>query len=218
MIKDPWSVLKIKPTRDKQLIDNAWRKLASKYHPDHGGDEEEFKNIRSAYEAATKISKTIIEIKQPTKQFKINLQLDHSSVLDQKNYVLRWVDDQNKILECEVTVPIWNLDWGTTHSLLVKNLKTSEKHPAEIKLEMTLRSDEMVLNSEGLFWTPTLEIESVLKTRQFKKVLGNKEQLVEVDDYGKSVLKSQGYINSKGERSDIFVNPIYVWPKKNEFT
>jgi hypothetical protein len=217
-MNDPWKVLNIRPTRDQHAIDTAWRKLASLHHPDHGGDAETFKSVRAAYEAASKLSATIIEIKTPVKQFKINLQLTASSVLSEKTYLLRWVDDVDAIMSCEVNIPIWKIEWGKSHTLLVKNLKTSRQHAAEIKLEMTLVNDDLILDGTQLIWRPKLNILPVLDTRKFTATLNNQEIDVTVDDLGESMLQCQGYLDNKGEKTNILVMPQYVWPKRDEST
>ena len=42
--------LKLKADADLQEITRSYRQLASRHHPDKGGDEEMFVNIRQAYE------------------------------------------------------------------------------------------------------------------------------------------------------------------------
>jgi curved DNA-binding protein len=46
---DYYSVLGVDRTASQEQIKTAYRKLALKYHPDHGGDEEKFKQINEAY-------------------------------------------------------------------------------------------------------------------------------------------------------------------------
>lgn len=47
-----WEVLGLAPDADRQAIVNAFRALAKVHHPDAGGDPEDFRRLRSAYEAA----------------------------------------------------------------------------------------------------------------------------------------------------------------------
>lgn len=47
---DYYHTLGVNHTTDAKGIKNAYRKLASKHHPDKGGDQEEFKKIQKAYE------------------------------------------------------------------------------------------------------------------------------------------------------------------------
>ena len=46
---DPYTVLGVDQASSDQDIKSAFRKLAVKYHPDRGGDENKFKEINEAY-------------------------------------------------------------------------------------------------------------------------------------------------------------------------
>jgi len=46
---DPYTILEIAKDASEKEIKKAYRKKATKYHPDHGGDEEKFKQINEAY-------------------------------------------------------------------------------------------------------------------------------------------------------------------------
>ena len=54
---DPYSVLGVNRNSSKDDIKKAYRKLAMKNHPDRGGDETKFKEIKEAYERITEPSK-----------------------------------------------------------------------------------------------------------------------------------------------------------------
>jgi DnaJ-domain-containing protein 1 len=45
-----WKVLGVESEADQEAIKNAYRALARLHHPDAGGDPEEFKRLRQAYE------------------------------------------------------------------------------------------------------------------------------------------------------------------------
>lgn len=50
---DYYRVLQVDPGAEPEVIDAAYRKLAAKYHPDHGGDresEDRMKAINEAYD------------------------------------------------------------------------------------------------------------------------------------------------------------------------
>ena len=49
-IKTHFSVLKIPYTKDIKIIKQQYRKLCFKYHPDCGGDKEQFIKIQESYE------------------------------------------------------------------------------------------------------------------------------------------------------------------------
>jgi len=46
---DPYNILNVSREASDAEIKKAFRKLAAKYHPDKGGDEEKFKQINEAY-------------------------------------------------------------------------------------------------------------------------------------------------------------------------
>ena len=46
---DHYNTLGVSKDANKQEIKLAYRKLASKHHPDKGGDQEQFKRIQGAY-------------------------------------------------------------------------------------------------------------------------------------------------------------------------
>lgn len=50
---DPYRVLGINPGATEDEIKKAYRRLASKHHPDKGGDTKRFQEIQSAYDALT---------------------------------------------------------------------------------------------------------------------------------------------------------------------
>ncbi len=45
-----WDVLGVKAHSSTEEIKNAYKQLAMKHHPDHGGDSKEFHRIQAAYE------------------------------------------------------------------------------------------------------------------------------------------------------------------------
>jgi len=56
--KSPWyEILGVKPDASKADIRNAFRALSKVHHPDAGGDENDFKRLRSAYDEGLKIAK-----------------------------------------------------------------------------------------------------------------------------------------------------------------
>jgi hypothetical protein len=52
-----WEVLGIKPDSNQNDIRNAFRSLARIHHPDVGGNEEDFKRLRAAFDEAMKAVK-----------------------------------------------------------------------------------------------------------------------------------------------------------------
>lgn len=213
---DPWKVLNIKPTKDQDKINRAWRKLASEHHPDKGGDAEKFKRARAAYEQALRLSSKIIEIVQTVKKFKINVQIGCSIVLTKKHWRLNWHDDENNASQCEVTIPAWKMAWGRSHTLLVKNLITKNGHPAELEINVKINDDDIIFNLEQqeLIWQPTLELEPVMENRQFTACLNQELVTVTVDDYGNGLLKSHGFLDNANNKINIIVKPKYVWPRR----
>lgn len=51
-----WEVLGIKKESNKKEIKNAFRSMARIHHPDSGGDVEQFKKIRGAYDKALEVT------------------------------------------------------------------------------------------------------------------------------------------------------------------
>jgi hypothetical protein len=47
-----WEILGVDPDADRQTVVNAYRALAKIHHPDAGGNPEDFKRLREAYERA----------------------------------------------------------------------------------------------------------------------------------------------------------------------
>ena len=45
-----WEVLGVEPDASKQTITNAYRALAKVHHPDSGGNSDDFRRLRAAYE------------------------------------------------------------------------------------------------------------------------------------------------------------------------
>tara|TARA_R100000808_G_C2140463_1_gene148288 strand:- start:277 stop:924 length:648 start_codon:yes stop_codon:yes gene_type:complete len=56
-MSDPYKVLGLNPGASKDEIKKAYRKLALENHPDHGGNEDRFKQINEAYSILTGKSK-----------------------------------------------------------------------------------------------------------------------------------------------------------------
>lgn len=48
--RDPYEVLGVRSDSPPEVIEASYRALAKKLHPDAGGDEEAFKELRAAYE------------------------------------------------------------------------------------------------------------------------------------------------------------------------
>lgn len=49
-VDNPYQVLGVEPAAEDAVIDANYRSLIKKHHPDHGGDEQEFKQVKNAYE------------------------------------------------------------------------------------------------------------------------------------------------------------------------
>lgn len=54
VIEDPYAVLHLRPTAPPAIIKAVWRELAKLLHPDHGGDPEQFRRAKEAYDSLTK--------------------------------------------------------------------------------------------------------------------------------------------------------------------
>jgi hypothetical protein len=51
---DPWAVLHLRPGAPPAIIKAVWREMAKELHPDRGGDEEQFKRVKAAYDKLMK--------------------------------------------------------------------------------------------------------------------------------------------------------------------
>lgn len=49
--KSPYAELGVEENADMEIVKKAWRKLGKKYHPDLGGDANEFCRLNEAYNA-----------------------------------------------------------------------------------------------------------------------------------------------------------------------
>lgn len=56
-MKDPYAILGITRNASEDEVKKAYRKLAMKHHPDKGGDEAKFKEVKEAYERITEPEK-----------------------------------------------------------------------------------------------------------------------------------------------------------------
>lgn len=75
---DPYKLLRVERTADLKTIKAAYRKLATKYHPDKGGNQDIFDKITKAYTYLKSIA-SISNVKTPTQ--------DHTSLRKQANDV-----------------------------------------------------------------------------------------------------------------------------------
>lgn len=204
---DPWKILDLRPTKDRQQIERAWRKLASIHHPDRGGDAEKFKIVREAYEKALVKSKTIVEIVRPASTVSVNLTLGCSEVLRSQYMNIAFVHNNERV-ECNALIPEWETEWGRNKFILI-----STSDSISIMLNVTLIDDDLIWGQQ-LIWQPKLDLIPVLESRQISIYWQNQHVNIPVDSYGRGMLESYGYKNSQGERLDILVNPIYRWPNK----
>ena len=207
MLLDPWKTLDLKPTKDKQQIERAWRKLASKYHPDHGGDAEKFKQLRAAYEQALAKSKSVIEVVTVATTIPVSVTLGSHEVLDPQYLTIQF-KHKNQLVECEVLVPEWQTDWGQKKTLLVRT-----NDSVNLMINIELKNELLEWNGVELIWRPALELLPVLESGKIIANWNHRDINIDVDTSGHGVLLSQGYKNSEGVRANVMVRPNYIWPK-----
>ena len=53
---DPWAVLGLEPGASQEDLRRAWRAAAARCHPDRGGDPEEFRLAKAAYEFLSQVA------------------------------------------------------------------------------------------------------------------------------------------------------------------
>lgn len=206
-MSNPWKTLNISPTKDKDLINKAWRKLASIHHPDHGGDADTFKKIREAYEDALSKCDTVIEVVRPNTTISLNISLGCSEVL-RPQYITINFEHKGKPIDYNVLVPEWEMEWGRSKSLLIKS-----QQGITLVINVELSDDEIEWRKNQLIWTPILELMPVLRSGIISLVWEHTNINLNIDNHGHAMLLSQGYKTSTGERSDIIVQPKYIWPK-----
>lgn len=211
---DPWKILNIPATKDQSKIDQAWRRLAAQHHPDRGGDSDLFRQAREAYELALKLRSSIIPITRVYPPVNINLSLGRSKVLDANNCVVQWQDHQQRDQYCELQVPIWRISWGSKRTFILQDTSTQ----AVLNFNIHLEDDDIIESNGRLVWQAEVDLLPVIKSRKLAASVNNCTHIVDVDDYGTGVLKSSGYLNEEGERSDILVKPRYIWPKQDDET
>ena len=56
MNDDPWAVLDLEPGASQEEVRRAWRAAAARCHPDRGGDPEEFRVAKAAYEFLSQVA------------------------------------------------------------------------------------------------------------------------------------------------------------------
>jgi len=212
---DHWKVLGLRPTRDTTAIHAAWKRLAGQHHPDRGGDAEKFKEAKLAYDYALENCSKIIEVKRPPKLYRIRTKITCVQALNERTMTVQWSDDTGSKQEAEVHFPIWNVEWGHSHSLVVRNLMTSNG-TVDLQIDIHLENNtKFVFENGKLIWKPELGLLDVLGGREIMNPF-DKSRHIAVDCNGKSVLHSYGFLNKEGVRTDILVEPNYVWPEKYE--
>ena len=66
MTKDPHDILELSPEATEGEIKKAYKRLSRKYHPDHGGNPEIFKELNDAYET---LMKQFVSIEEQTIEY-----------------------------------------------------------------------------------------------------------------------------------------------------
>ena len=54
---DPWAVLGLEPGASPEEVAKAWRALATRHHPDAGGDPEHFRRLVAARDEVARIAR-----------------------------------------------------------------------------------------------------------------------------------------------------------------
>jgi hypothetical protein len=206
---DPWKTLNLSPTKDQHAIEQAWRRLASQHHPDRGGDVELFRQARESYELALKLSSSVIPIVKVGPKVQISVSLGRSRVLAACELTVRWINAQDKEQFCALEIPQWQDGWGSSRILTLKDPSSK----STLHFNVQLHDDDLILINNQLVWKPTVELVPILKSRKLTATLNSCEYSVDIDDHGNGLLRSQGYLTRQGEKSNILVQPRYVWPK-----
>ncbi len=135
---NPYKILGIKKNATQEEIRKAYIELAKKYHPDHGGDEDKFKEISEAYRILSN---------EEEKDFydKYNMPFGSDSYRKYEefiSYIRSYIDEKATLLETiEPNKIIFKL------KISIRNLQKENKHLKRI-IRFLSKEKELILQKE----------------------------------------------------------------------
>jgi DnaJ-class molecular chaperone len=124
---DPYKVLGIGPGASKEEIKRAYRKQATKLHPDKGGTSEAFAQLHDSYEYLKKINEGRYSIPIQGQYEKIQVRIPLEKLVQSSRHD---IDFNGKIYEIEL--PNWQPEWLYEHVFTVDQYRLKIQVQAQI--------------------------------------------------------------------------------------
>ena len=210
MRSNPWKILGLKPTKNVKAISEAWRRLAQTTHPDKGGSAEDFAAAKEAYNQALALAPTIVEIRRPDRILTFKLSLKASEVLDSGSTQIAFYDHLGKKVTIEVTIPAWQMSWGSEQTLRLQQVPVSDNTTVTLDIICELADDSLTITKTGLVLSPEVAAATAVGQHQIT-FDWHGPNTITIDRYGQGLLYSRGYYMEDGTRSNILVKPKYVF-------
>jgi DnaJ-class molecular chaperone len=217
-----YTILNVDKSASQDEIKQSYKKLVLKYHPDKGGDEEQFKMIQEAYETLSDPEKRSLYDTPKNNVFEININNHFVNIIRQ------------------LYKPAKRIDITTTFEELYLNFSKEIELPYNIKLNFPLYQTKLqvqgepdnyvicnqithipenfqIVNNVDLLITlhinfyeslagKTFQINLPLETLNFKK-------MPIIKDHDIFVIKNKGILkNSSGERGNLLLRFDLLYP------
>lgn len=124
---DPYKILGIGPGASKEEIKQAYRKQATKLHPDKGGSSEAFAQLHDSYEYLKKINEGRYTIPIQGQYEKIQVRIPLEKLVQSSTHD---IDFNGKIYEIEL--PNWQPEWLYEHVFTVDQYRLKIQVQAQI--------------------------------------------------------------------------------------
>lgn len=144
---DYYSVLGVNKNSSQEEIKKAYRKLASQYHPDKGGDKEKFQQIQEAYSVLSDIEKRQ-QYDNPQPQgfpggFNVHMGgMDINDIFSQMFGQQHFGQRGKQVYRTVVNVPLQDAFNGTNHML--KFQSTTDTKVIDIKIPRGVKTGDQI--------------------------------------------------------------------------